>query len=50
MLLDGARDSLRGCSLKKTDAANPTAAISAKSPMQSPALRSAVPTMNLTLA
>jgi hypothetical protein len=49
MLPDGSSDRL-GCSLKKTDAANPTAAISAKSPMQSPALRSAVPTMNLTLA
>jgi hypothetical protein len=50
MLPDGSCDCLDGCSLKKTDAANPTAAISAKSPMQSPALRSAVPIMNLTLA
>jgi hypothetical protein len=50
MLPDGSSDRLGGCSLKKTDAANPTAAITAKSPMQSPALRSAVPSMNLTLA
>ena len=50
MLPDDPCDCLRGCSLKKTDAANPIAVMTTNRPMQKPAPSNAVRSMNIALA